>query len=269
LKKAKAEGKQIWYFTTPKSVPIEVVQKQVIPLDKVHTGKSIFAHDGADYTGHFEEPINHAIKLLIPGKTGANYETLDHSVDRVMHITRVTRFDQEAKSDAVSAVAAVSSPAITGAPRPQPKGLKARYRPFGATKGNDESTEEEDVQMGDAPVLSSKTDTPKVVAAKKRKHGDVEKATPKKEESTSTPKKSKKARVNGSSLAREDKLEAPVTVAHTLSASSETRSAKKSKSKDKSQTTDSPAPVQKPKGPQKAPKITPVPPPVIPGVTSP
>jgi len=75
FKKAKAEGKQIWYFTTPKSVPIEVVQKHAIPLDKVHAGKAIFSHEGTDYTGQFEEPVSHAIKVMIPGKTGTNYET--------------------------------------------------------------------------------------------------------------------------------------------------------------------------------------------------
>lgn len=192
---------------------------------------------------------------------------MDHSVDRVMHITRVTRFDQEAKSDAISAVSAVSSPAITGAPRPQPKGLKARYQAFGTVKGSDEFAEDEDVQMGNAPALP--VNTPKAAPPKKRKHNDVEKATPKQEESTSTPVKSKKARVNGSSLAKEEKIEAPVTVAHTSSASSETRPAKKSKSKDKSKKTEPPAPVQNLKGPQKVLKVTPVPPPFIPGVSSP
>lgn len=75
LKKAKAEGKQIWYFTTPKSVPIEVIREHSIPLDKVHTGKSIFSHEGGDYTAYFEEPVNHTIKVLVPGKTGNKYET--------------------------------------------------------------------------------------------------------------------------------------------------------------------------------------------------
>ncbi|KAK3290687.1 uncharacterized protein B0H64DRAFT_54118 [Chaetomium fimeti] len=80
FKKAKAEGKQIWYFTTPKSVPIEVIQKHAIPLDKVHAGKAIFAHEGNEYTGQFEEPVNHAIKVLIPGKTGTNYEIINRLI---------------------------------------------------------------------------------------------------------------------------------------------------------------------------------------------
>jgi hypothetical protein len=75
FKKAKAEGKQIWYFTAPKSVPIEVIQKHAIPFDKIHAGEPILTHGGADYTAHFEQAADHAIKVLIPGKTGTNYET--------------------------------------------------------------------------------------------------------------------------------------------------------------------------------------------------
>ncbi|KAK4032350.1 hypothetical protein C8A01DRAFT_41209 [Parachaetomium inaequale] len=199
FKKAKAEGKQIWYFTTPKSVPIEVIQKHAIPLDKVHTGKSIFAHEGADYTGHFEETVNHAIKVLIPGKTGSNYETLKQPVDRVLHITRVTRFGDDTETEL--AAAAVTPTVVAKAPRPQPKGLKARYQAFGVPNGAssvgiDASDNDEDVEMAQAPPLDAKSDTK---AAKKRKHGDVEK-TSNQDEAASTPiKKAKKARVDSSS----------------------------------------------------------------------
>ncbi|KXX77302.1 hypothetical protein MMYC01_205720 [Madurella mycetomatis] len=207
FKNAKAEGKQIWYFTTPKSVPIEVIQKHAIPLDKIRAGQSIFAHEGAEYTGHFEEPVSHAIKVLIPGKTGTNYETLSQPVDRVMHITRVTRFGQDSESQSGSASA--TSAAISTTPRPQPKGLKARYLPFGVTNGGTGRAgvgagSDEDVEMAQAPPLltSLATDahanTPKK-AAKKRKHGDVEKGTVGQEEVASAPKKkSKKTRVENS-----------------------------------------------------------------------
>ncbi|EAQ83269.1 predicted protein [Chaetomium globosum CBS 148.51] len=50
--------------------------------------RAIFAHEGSEYTGQFEEPVNHAIKVLIPGKTGTSYEAHSQSVDRVLHITR-------------------------------------------------------------------------------------------------------------------------------------------------------------------------------------
>ncbi|KAK4124651.1 hypothetical protein N657DRAFT_671560 [Parathielavia appendiculata] len=209
FKKAKAEGKQIWYFTTPKSVPIEVIQKHAIPLEKIHSGRSIFAHEGAEYTGQFEESINHAIKVLIPGKDGSTYETMNQSVDRVLHITRVTLRGDEGENEPAPDL---TSSALVSAPRPQPKGLKARYLPFGVTNGDtgnsgaDVPGSDEDVEMAPAPPLlngsavDAKSDSPKK-AAKKRKLADVEKGTPSHEEPASTPaKKPKKARIDSKAI---------------------------------------------------------------------
>jgi hypothetical protein len=56
-------------------VPIEVIQKHAISLDKVAAGKPILSHEGAEYTGHFEESVNHTITVIIPGKNASNYET--------------------------------------------------------------------------------------------------------------------------------------------------------------------------------------------------
>jgi hypothetical protein len=285
-------------------VPIEVIQKHAIPLDKIHAGKPILAYDGAEYTGRFEQPVNHAIKVLIPGAAGANYETrtseflksaglvrvltnncaVNQSVDRVFHITRVTRFSDESASELASAPP--STVAVTKAPRPQPKGLKARYQPFGVTNGAtdklgvDASDNDEDVDMAEAPPLQSgsaagaKSDTPKK-AAKKRKHGDVEKATPNKEEAVSTPvKKPKKARVDSSNIKAADSsaakpvkqtpiapptLPSSAKTAASLEASqsSPAKKSKKSKSKDSASV--------KTKMP---PKVTPVLPPTVPNMKS-
>ncbi|KAK4111561.1 hypothetical protein N656DRAFT_769217 [Canariomyces notabilis] len=296
--KAKAEGKQIWYFTTPKSVPIEVIQKQAIPLDKVHAGESIFTHENVEYTGHFEEPVNHAIKVLIPGKKGTNYETLNQPVDRVLHITRVTRFGQDGESQSSSASA--NAGAVSTVPRPQPKDLKARYLPFGVTNGDvsrtgaDTSDGDEDVEMKQAPPLSAssasdaKADVAKK-AAKKRKHGDVEKGTPGQEEAAATPKKkSKKPRVDDSStpavasssskITKQTPI-APPPVPPMSSVSSvkapalpETAqpspAAKKSKSKDKAKKKDTASKEAKPAETKMPSKVTPVLPPQIPGVKS-
>lgn len=75
FKDAQTQGKQIWYFTAPASVPIEVIQKQAIPLDKMQSGKPFLTHNGYDYTGAFEDPSTvRTIKLLIPAKTANEYE---------------------------------------------------------------------------------------------------------------------------------------------------------------------------------------------------
>jgi hypothetical protein len=71
---AQKKGKQIWYFTAPASVPIEVVEKLEIPLERAKKGESILSHNGDDYGVAFEDAAtSRAIKLLIPSKTGDQY----------------------------------------------------------------------------------------------------------------------------------------------------------------------------------------------------
>jgi hypothetical protein len=72
---AKSEGKQIWYFTVPASLPIEVIQEHAIPLDKIRAGAPIVAHDGADYTASSDCVVDTSITVLIPKKAGKKYET--------------------------------------------------------------------------------------------------------------------------------------------------------------------------------------------------
>lgn len=75
LKDAHKQGKQIWYFTAPESVPIEVIQKHAIPMDRVQKGQPILTHDGDDYGVGFEATSSsHSIKVVIPGADGARYE---------------------------------------------------------------------------------------------------------------------------------------------------------------------------------------------------
>lgn len=182
---------------------------------------------------------------------------MNQSVDRSLHITRVTRFAEEREAEV--AAAATSPATITNPPRAQPKGLKPRYQPFGVTNGGtgnveqDTSDNDEDVEMAQAPPLA-KSDTPKK-AAKKRKHGDVEKGTPNKEETASTSvKKSKKARVDSTKAADPE----PAEVAQQPEPA-QSSPVKKSKGKDKSRKKESAsAPA----------KVTPILPPAVPSMKS-
>lgn len=223
---------------------------------------------------------------------------MNHPVNTVLHIRRVTRFGHDGESQSSSAVATTST-AISNAPRPQPKGLKARYVPFGVPNGGTgdagaAADSDGDVEMTHAPPLltgsaaDTKDDTPKK-AAKKRKHGDVEKGALGQEEAASTPKKSKKARVEDSSTPAVDGSSAKATkqtpiapppipaLASTTSVRNQESSepakpspapTKKSKNKDKATKKES-APAQaKPADPKKPVKVTPVMPPAVPGVKS-
>jgi hypothetical protein len=200
FRNAKSEGKQLWYFTVPAALPIEVIQEHAIPLEKIRAGAPIVAYDGDDYTASSDSVVDTSITVIIPNKAGNKYQTLNRSVERTVHIRKVMRFNDE---DAAAAVASVASaPKI---PRPQPKGLKARYQPLGVPTapmgkiGFDASSDsEEDVEIDEVPLALPSSETPKT-ANKKRKHGAVENGTPSQDEpGSASTKKSKKARVGAS-----------------------------------------------------------------------
>lgn len=108
-----------------------------------------------------------------------------------MHIKRITSLG--------GAGASSVGPAPRRAPRPQPKGLRARYQPFGVntpmgTIGADAS-EDEDVEMGEAPAAVA---TPKSAKKdKKSKKDDVKQSKSKEKKGADddaaavTPKSSK------------------------------------------------------------------------------
>jgi DNA-directed RNA polymerase I subunit RPA34.5 len=86
FKKARAEGKQIWYFSTPASLPIEVIQEHVIPLAKIQTGQPILSHGGDDFTAAFEDAgMAHTVQVLIPAK-GTDYEKCMSEPSRVREL---------------------------------------------------------------------------------------------------------------------------------------------------------------------------------------
>lgn len=72
--KAKLDGKQLWYFTAPASIPISVVEKLQIPMDKAQSGDAMFQHNSEDYTVGFDVGSSTAVQLLIPNKKGTRYE---------------------------------------------------------------------------------------------------------------------------------------------------------------------------------------------------
>ena len=94
-------------------------------------------------------------------------------------------------------------PAPKRTPRPQPKGLKARYQPLGVnvsdTAARETDSEVEDTEMTEAPVLPT-TETPKAAREKKRKQQetpatvDKTKAKKDKQKEISTPEVSRKGK---------------------------------------------------------------------------
>ncbi|OIW26579.1 hypothetical protein CONLIGDRAFT_683543 [Coniochaeta ligniaria NRRL 30616] len=218
---AQKEGKQIWYFTAPASIPIEVVEKLEIPLERAQKGKSILSHQGDDYGVAFEDAAtSRAIKLLIPSKAGDQYQLLNAPIAQTMHLKRVTQFSQDGES--TLSLTQTSHTSTARPPRPQPKGLKARFQPIGVTNGSPgkigADASDEDVDMTEAPALPSSQKTPAkkskgTTTDKKRKLDAVTEATPMRGADTpESSKKSKKARVEPKPTPRA-KSEAPSTAA--------------------------------------------------------
>ncbi|CAK7222263.1 hypothetical protein SBRCBS47491_004806 [Sporothrix bragantina] len=157
FRQAKLEGKQLWYFTVPASVPITVVEKMAIPVAKAEQGKAILSHDGQDYGMSFDDATtSKTIKLLIPNKAGDKYSMMDRTIDKTMHLQRVTRFAQEDEHAALPINPAVQARmSAKKPPRQQPEGLRARFLPIGV---NDTVTSSKKRKHSvDAPATKAST----------------------------------------------------------------------------------------------------------------
>ncbi|KAK2015460.1 DNA-directed RNA polymerase I subunit [Colletotrichum eremochloae] len=175
--KAKLDGKELWYFTAPASIPINVVEKLQIPMDKAQNGDAIFKHNSEDYTVGFDVGST-AVQLLIPNKKGTRYEQASQKVDKVLHVKRVTQL--------IGSEPRAPRPSQPNAARPQPPGLKARFHPIGVSDdtplgsiGFDASPDsDEDVDMAPAPALPSSSKKSKRASAQGDAM-DIDEPTPK------------------------------------------------------------------------------------------
>lgn len=71
---ANLEGKQVWYFTAPASLPITVLKDMEIDLAKATQGGPLLTHKGDDYGLDLESfATTTQIQLLIPSGGGEKY----------------------------------------------------------------------------------------------------------------------------------------------------------------------------------------------------
>lgn len=181
LSQANLEGKQLWYFTTPSNVPVSVVQNLEIRMDAAYNGESVFSHDGEDYGVSFNNGITKStIQILLPSAQGPEYQSckcairdearglrltvpVNRQVDNALQIKRLPQIGASSSQRA-------AKPAPPPAARPQPEGLRARYKPIGVYDPAPETAEASgDVAMTEAPDLPnpSKKDAKATKAAAK------------------------------------------------------------------------------------------------------
>jgi hypothetical protein len=130
------EGKQLWHITAPSNLSLASVSE--ISLDALRSKQPLFNRDGIEYIANERLDSNiDAPSILLATENG--YQLLDRGIERSLHLQQkislpnlsIRQADQNAGS---SAAARVGASHISGA-RPQPKGLRMRYRPPGSGPG--------------------------------------------------------------------------------------------------------------------------------------
>uniref|UniRef100_A0A8H7TTJ1 DNA-directed RNA polymerase I subunit RPA34.5 n=1 Tax=Bionectria ochroleuca TaxID=29856 RepID=A0A8H7TTJ1_BIOOC len=171
---ANLQGKQVWYFTVPSNVPVSVVQNLEIPLDQSQRGDHVFSHNGENYGVSFDSMTpKSTIQILIPSSDGLQYQSAPRQVDQIMQVRRITQLG--GSSGDQSNVGPAPKPAA----RPQPEGLRTRFKPIGVYDAPIVSTTHaEDTEMADAPASQELPTEKTEKKAKKEKSKKKDKAAP-------------------------------------------------------------------------------------------
>ncbi|KAL2072207.1 hypothetical protein VTL71DRAFT_11550 [Oculimacula yallundae] len=150
LKKSNLQGKQVWYFTAPASIPISEIK--AMSLGDAKHGKTVLTHEGNEY-GFMKDSAEDTTytRIMVPS-SDVGYKASSKSIDHVFHLQQVAH-------DPTTANPGRATKPAKKPIRKQPRGLKMRFHPIGfgdagpGTVGSSSSDEE----MEDRP---SKTRRP-------------------------------------------------------------------------------------------------------------
>ncbi|KAF2763955.1 hypothetical protein EJ03DRAFT_332277 [Teratosphaeria nubilosa] len=127
-------GKQIWHITAPSGVPLSIAE---VSLDVLRSGKHVLSHKGADYTLNEENVGDASPYIYLPGKDG--FVAAPQRVSRTLHLQQKISLPNLTKRQANptegSAAAEDIAEAAVSTVRPQPKGLRMRWKPLGFGSG--------------------------------------------------------------------------------------------------------------------------------------
>ncbi|KAG4437002.1 hypothetical protein IFR05_007506 [Cadophora sp. M221] len=161
LKKSSLEGKQIWYFTAPASVPISSIK--AMSLLDAKNGKTVLIHEGNDY-GFMKDSAEDTTytRIMVPS-SDAGYKAASKSIDQVFHLQQI------AQDPTTTNPGRATIPARKPV-RQQPPGLKMRFHPigFGADEPGTIGSSSSDEEMEDAPSTARRPILKAKSAAKSR-----------------------------------------------------------------------------------------------------
>jgi hypothetical protein len=185
------DGRQIWHISAPHDVPLTSIRE--IAGDALRNGKPVLSHNGVNYKLKDEDAGTRDTAVHVPGKDG--YKLLERQIERTMHLQQQLVLPNLTRKQVDQATGSTAAGDVARAPvksvRPQPEGLRMRYRPPGVagveevgwSSTSDEETEEH--------AGSSSIQFPRAVGG----HGvsqDHTQAEDARRAADATPKKSKK-----------------------------------------------------------------------------
>ncbi|KAH6721272.1 DNA-directed RNA polymerase I subunit RPA34.5-domain-containing protein [Leptodontidium sp. MPI-SDFR-AT-0119] len=147
LKESGLEGKQIWYFTAPASVPISSIK--AMSLLDAKNGKTVLTHDGNDY-GFMKDLAEDTTytRIMVPS-SDVGYKAASKPIDQFFHLQQIAQ--DPATANPGRATIPAKKPV-----RQQPRGLKMRFHPigFGTAEPGIIGSSSSDEEMEDAPATT-------------------------------------------------------------------------------------------------------------------
>lgn len=132
---ADLSGKQIWHITAPSHVPIKAINE--FAISAVLNGEPVVNHKGIDYTIMKDSNIHSHDSVLFADSSG--YKMSEVQVDTTLHLRQKIALPKlstrQADENTGSQAAGDIARAAVSEVRPQPKGLRMRYKPPGFGSG--------------------------------------------------------------------------------------------------------------------------------------
>ncbi|KAF2150882.1 hypothetical protein K461DRAFT_296114 [Myriangium duriaei CBS 260.36] len=200
-------SKQLWHITIPRGISINDLTS--VSQDGLDSKTTVLTHKGTEYTfadaaQPGQEGVNKA--LLLPSSSEKAYRSRPVSVSRSIRLQPKVSLpnvpNRQTDVATGSSAAGQTTRLAVSSIRPQPKGLKMRYKPPGFGSGRPgtigSGSEDSDTDMEDAPpanqgfrrpniaastAQSAQTNGTKASPAKKRKLDEAKSSTPAKSKS--------------------------------------------------------------------------------------
>ncbi|KAL1967596.1 hypothetical protein VTN77DRAFT_3111 [Rasamsonia byssochlamydoides] len=141
------QGKQVFHITAPAFLPLSAVRE--VSLAKVMRGEPVLNHKGVDYGIPTEPHQEHGAQtLMLYNKETGSYQSVPVRNIQSYHVQELVRLPGGIDGSLVPPTAAQES---SKPPRPQPKGMKMRFRPVGSGDGPPETIGTSSESEGEEP----------------------------------------------------------------------------------------------------------------------